>query len=131
MGTDVKFELPWPPSVNRYYRHVGPRVLISREGRRFRMMCVSRLAGAFPKLRGRVMMKGEFYPPDSRRRDLDNVLKCTLDSLVHAGLMADDSQIKRIDIEMMSPVPPEGLVYIELQEINEPRKQNGNRVCLN
>ena len=122
MGADVKFELPWPPSVNRYYRHVGPRVLISREGRRFRMMCVSRLAGAFPKLAGRVKLKGEFYPPDSRRRDLDNVLKCTLDSLVHAGLMEDDSQIKHIDIEMMSPVPPEGLVYIELEEANQPRK---------
>ena len=131
MGETVKFELPWPPSVNRYYRHVGPRVLISREGRRFRRMCVSRLAGQFRKLAGKVSLVGEFYPPDSRRRDLDNVLKCTLDSLVHAGLMADDSQIKRIDIEMMSPVPPEGLVYIELQEINEPRKQNGNRVCLN
>lgn len=133
MGEAVKFELPWPPSVNRYYRHVGPRVLISREGRRFRRMCVSRLAGAFPKLAGGVKLTGEFYPPDSRRRDLDNILKCTLDSLVHAGLMEDDSQIKRIDIRMEAPVPPEGLVYIELEEIedNEFQKKNGKRVCSN
>lgn len=131
MGEAVKFELPWPPSVNRYYRHVGPRVLISREGRRFRRMCVSRLAGAFPKLADTVKLTGEFYPPDARRRDLDNILKCTLDSLVHAGLMEDDSQIKRIDIRMEDPVPPEGLVYIELEEINEPGKKNGNRTCSN
>ena len=123
MGTDVKFELPWPPSLNRYYRHVGPRVLISREGRRFRRMCVSRLAGKFPKLAGKVKLTGEFYPPDSRRRDLDNVLKCTLDSLVHAGLLVDDSQIKHIDVKMEEPVPPDGLVYIELEKINGTKKE--------
>ena len=115
MGEAISFELPWPPSVNRYYRHVGPRVLISREGRRYRMMCVSRLGGVFPKLEGKVKLTGEFYPPDARKRDLDNVLKCMIDSLVHAGLMRDDSQIKHIDVQMMSPVPPEGAVYIKLE----------------
>ena len=119
MGEAISFELPWPPSVNRYYRHVGPRVLISREGRRYRMMCVSRLGGVFPKLEGKVKLTGEFYPPDARKRDLDNVLKCMIDSLVHAGLMRDDSQIKHIDVQMMSPVPPEGGVYIKLEEISK------------
>lgn len=119
---EVNFEIPWPPSVNRYYRHVGPRVLISREGRRFRRMCVSRLAGQFRKLAGKVKFTAEFYPPDSRRRDLDNVLKCTLDALVHAGLMEDDSQIKHLDVRMGEPVPPEGLVYIRLEEIAETKK---------
>ena len=119
MGEAITFELPWPPSVNRYYRHVGPRVLISREGRRYRMMCVSRLGGVFPKLEGKVKLTGEFYPPDARKRDLDNVLKCMIDSLVHAGLMRDDSQIKHIDVQMMSPIPPEGAVYIKLEEISK------------
>ena len=119
MGEAISIELPWPPSVNRYYRHVGPRVLISREGRRYRMMCVSRLGGVFPKLEGKVKLTGEFYPPDARKRDLDNVLKCMIDSLVHAGLMRDDSQIKHIDVQMMSPVPPEGAVYIKLEEISK------------
>ena len=81
------------------------------------MMCVSRLGGVFPKLEGKVKLTGEFYPPDARKRDLDNVLKCMIDSLVHAGLMRDDSQIKHIDVQMMSPVPPEGAVYIKLEEI--------------
>jgi hypothetical protein len=47
--------------------------------------------------------------------------------------MEDDSQIKRIDIRMEAPVPPEGLVYIELEEIedNEFQKKNGKRVCSN
>ena len=37
---DVRLELPFPPSVNRYWRHVGMgggvRVLLSREGRRYK-----------------------------------------------------------------------------------------------
>jgi len=33
------------------------------------------------------------FPPDRRRRDLDNLLKSVLDALEHAGLYADDSQI--------------------------------------
>lgn len=115
---EMSFDLPWPPSVNRYYRHVGPRVLISREGRKFRMMTVSRLSGRFPKLTGHIALFGDFYPPDARRRDLDNVLKCTLDSLVHAGLMDDDSQIKHIDIRMLEPIQPDGLVHIQLKETN-------------
>ena len=82
------------------------------------MMCVSRLGGTCPKLAGRLMLSGDFYPPDARRRDLDNLLKCTLDSLVHAGLLEDDSQIKHIDIRMRDPVPPDGRVYLELKELN-------------
>ena len=31
----IEVELPFPPSVNHYHRRVGPRTLISREGRRF------------------------------------------------------------------------------------------------
>src|SRR5574344_730625 len=70
----VSFELPWPPSLNRYYRHVGPRVLISREGRQYRMKTVSRLGGAFPKFTASVRLKAELFPPDKRRRDIDNSL---------------------------------------------------------
>lgn len=112
----IDFELPWPPSVNRYYRHVGPRVLISREGRRYRMMCVSRLGGRFGRFAGRIRLTAEFYPPDARRRDLDNLLKCTLDTLVHAGLMVDDAQIKEIAARMLDPLPPDGLAHITLEE---------------
>ncbi len=36
--------------------------------------------------------------PDNRCRDLDNLLKATLDSLAHAGVYADDSQIRRLTL---------------------------------
>lgn len=115
---EVSFELPWPPSVNRYYRHVGPRVLISRAGRQYRTMCVSRLAGRFPRSSGQLRLSVEFYPPDNRRRDLDNLLKCLQDSLQCAGLYEDDSQIKELHLEMCPPWPPEGKVHVRIASLS-------------
>lgn len=114
----VEFDVPWPPSLNRYYRHVGPRVLISREGRRYRRMAVSRLGGLFKKLSGAVSLSLDCYPPDRRRRDVDNILKCLLDSLVHAGVMEDDSLVRRLHMEMREPIP-EGLVHVHIAPIPE------------
>ena len=52
LGAEViELELPFPPSVNHYYRRVGPRTLISREGRRFRergLLRSSRRSGVRP-----------------------------------------------------------------------------------
>lgn len=39
-----EIELPYPPSINHYWRRVGSRTLISREGRRFRERVVAILA---------------------------------------------------------------------------------------
>ena len=114
----VEFDLPWPPSVNRYYRHVGHCVLISREGRKYRTMCVSRLGGLFDKFSGAVALSLDCYPPDRRRRDIDNILKCLLDSLVNAGVLEDDSLIKRLHMEMREPIP-EGFVHVHIAPIPE------------
>ena len=117
---DAEFDLPWPPSVNNYYRHVGPRVLISREGRKYRRMAVSRLGGLFDKFSGAVALSLDCYPPDRRRRDIDNILKCLLDSLVNAGVMEDDSLVKRLHMEMLEPIP-EGLVHVHIAPLPERR----------
>ena len=116
--------LGFPPSVNRYYRHVGPRVLISREGRTYRMACVSRLGGIRP-LEGDLALTVHLYPPDLRRRDADNCLKCLQDSLVHAGAMRDDSQIKILHVEMLEPVPG-GRAHVVL-ETKEEHERSKNR----
>ena len=99
----LELELPWPPSVNHYYRHVGPRVLISRDGRKYR---------------GPVELFIELYPPDNRRRDVDNSLKCLLDTFTHAGLYGDDSQIQRLIITKREPMPPNGMAYVRINEWN-------------
>ena len=116
----AEFELPWPPSVNHYYRHVGPRVLISRDGRKYRETLVAKFRDyPHPMFKGPIGLYAEFYPPDMRRRDLDNLLKCVQDSLQHAGLYEDDAQISQINILKKEPMPPDGLVYVRLQDYHD------------
>lgn len=92
----MKLTLPFPPSVNHYYRRVGPRTLISREGRAYRKGVCALLGGGGPRKPpsgGRIALCMDAFPPDRRRRDLDNTLKAVCDSLQHAGMYEDDSQI--------------------------------------
>ena len=102
----TELELPYPPSVNHYYRRVGPRTLISREGRKFRRNVCSLLAAAgITPLTGRLRVEIEVYPPDRRRRDIDNVQKALLDALQHGGAFHDDGQIVQLKIEKRRCVP--------------------------
>ena len=120
MVTRLEATLKFPPSVNQYYRVLGSRVLISREGRKYRMMTVSRLGGTKP-LDGDLALTVHLYPPDRRRRDADNCMKCLQDSLVHAGAMRDDSQVKILHIEMLDPIPG-GKVYIVIEKKEDYRR---------
>lgn len=100
----LRFVLPFPPSVNRYYRHVGYRTLLSRGGREYRKRVCSLLAGRVGQpLSGRLEVQLDLYPPDRRRRDWDNFQKGIWDALQQAGVYQDDSQIKRAVIEMHGP----------------------------
>lgn len=108
-------ELPWPPSVNHYYRRVGYRTLISREGRKYRneVCAILRNLHLSPFV-GELAMTVDAYPPDKRRRDADNLLKSLLDSMQHAGAYHDDSQIKKLTIEIRKPNRPNGTVIVRL-----------------
>lgn len=112
----TELSLPYPPSVNSYYRHVGRRVLISREGRVFRRrVCAILAAGRVRPLAGPLELEIDVHPPDRRRRDLDNVQKALLDALEKGGAYGDDSQIARMVIERKCPCPG-GRVVVRLQE---------------
>jgi Holliday junction resolvase RusA-like endonuclease len=96
----LELELPYPPSVNHYWRRVGARTLISRGGRAFRQAVCSILAarGVQP-IDGPLAVEVTVHPPDRRRRDIDNLQKALLDALAHGGAYRDDSQIARLTIE--------------------------------
>lgn len=94
--------LPYPPSLNRYYRTFQGRVLIAKDGREYRKQVAAMLhdrCGAKPEpLRGALQCSLEAYMPDNRRRDLDNLLKAMLDALTHGGVWEDDSQVEDLRI---------------------------------
>ena len=93
----MMLELPYPPSLNRYWRNLGDRVLISKAGRAYRANVLAavfeQLGAGRTRVDARLKVEITVYPPDRRRRDLDNVCKAVLDSLAHAGVYGDDSQI--------------------------------------
>ena len=102
----LELELPYPPSVNHYYRHVGPKTIISREGRLYRQNIMAALAGfGVQRMEGPLEVCIALFPPDRRRRDIDNAQKALLDSLQHAGVYRDDSQVRKLVAEMCDPVP--------------------------
>lgn len=98
-------ELPFPPSVNTYWRHpttgrLAGRHLISEKGREYRQAVIAE-AGRYQlaKMQGKLSVHIDAFPPDNRRRDLDNMMKGLLDGLVHAQVIEDDSQIDKLSIE--------------------------------
>ena len=101
--------LPYPPSVNTYWRHVGPRVLVSKHGRQYRTeVCKQLRTKRIRPIEGDLIVDITINPPDRRRRDVDNVLKALLDSLQFGGAFEDDSQIVRLTIEKHEPLPKRG-----------------------
>jgi Holliday junction resolvase RusA-like endonuclease len=116
----IQVTLPYPPSVNHYWRHVGPRVLISRAGREFREHVRSVLAawGGRP-MAGPLRLVVDLFPPDRRRRDCDNALKALLDALQHGGAYADDSQIVKLEVSKHGPVAG-GETVVRVEEWDSP-----------
>lgn len=91
---EVTLELPFPPSVNTYWRSFKGRVLLSENGRKYKVSVFEAvlLAGR-KRFAGNIKVEIAANQPDNRRRDLDNYLKAPLDALMAAGMYEDDSQI--------------------------------------
>lgn len=114
----VELTLPWPPSVNHYWRNVGGKTLISAEGRAYRLAVSDQvlLQRGAKQLAGRLAVQITAHVPDKRRRDLDNLLKGVLDSMTHAGVWLDDSQIDDLRITRASIG---GMVKVAVRSVHE------------
>ncbi len=79
---------------------------------------VRSLVGRFAPYEGPVRIDLEYYPPDNRRRDFDNLFKCVLDSLEYASVVKNDAQFKRGSWTSFEPRPG-GEVYAEITPIDD------------
>ena len=116
-----RFELPYPPTVNTYWRSVvvDGRALyhVSTQGKKYQKT-VSKL---FTIQRGRMMFgnlkfQADFHAPDRRRRDLDNLLKSIIDALAVAGAYENDDQIQEIHVRFGKPLKG-GMAYVTLAQL--------------
>ena len=123
----LKFELPYPPSVNHAWRmiRVGNRcrMVQSREGRAYRRHACAQLASlGRPMLACPVRVHVTLHPPDRRKRDADNALKALLDALQHGGVLCDDSQIQDLRVLKGERVKG-GSAAIEIHPIQPSEKE--------
>jgi len=91
MGKKLEVRLPWPPSVNHYWKARGNRRFISSAARAWLDEAVMLLRASRVHFDGPVRVSLFLSPPDRRRRDGDNLEKAIMDSLVKAGVIRDDS----------------------------------------
>ena len=113
----VTLTLPWPPSVNKYWRTFQGRMIISAEGRSYRKAVADQVLiqrGA-KHYAGKLCVVIEAFKPDNRRRDLDNLLKAVLDGCTHAGVWEDDSNI--VDLRIYWADTVGGMLKVKVSEV--------------
>lgn len=69
------------------------------------------------KIKGDLLACVTRYPPDKRKRDIDNTNKCLFDSLSKSGVIGDDSQIK-ISLHADADVIKGGCVVVDLYQMS-------------
>ena len=108
MARSQTYRLPWPPSVNTYWRK-GPKVTyLSPKAKAFREDVLDALAGEEWEVPcfSRLGVHIELTLPDRRKRDIDNHIKAVLDALQHAGVFEDDEQVDELRVKRLHVEPP-------------------------
>ena len=112
----IQFKIPYPPSVNHYYlRNKFGGIRVGDNGKAFRKdvavwyyntttakhIDASKVLYQNDKLDVTITA----YFPDNRKRDVDNILKATLDAITHIrdyklceSPWSDDSQIYKLTV---------------------------------
>lgn len=121
--------LPWPPSVNSYWRHVmvkgQPVTMLSKAGRDYRTTAAGELLiqnAPCLNLSERLAVHIKAYPPDKRKRDLDNLPKGVLDALTNASVWKDDSQVDDLRVTR-ERIVKDGLVEITIATAKQPQQE--------
>ena len=120
----VTLTLPYPPSLNHAWRHVGTRTLLSAAGRAYRRTIATAVLAKWPHavprpLVGRLAVQTTIHAPDHRARDLDNVFKAVGDALQHAGVYMNDSQIDDLHVLRGAVTPRQGSIVVQITQITE------------
>lgn len=128
--TRATLTLPWPPTMNLYWRSryiPGKKpgqpgfisVYVSDEGKAFQLNVQAAVLGqGWPRFfEDRITVDIVAHAPDRRDRDLDNLLKPTLDALANAGVYTNDAQIDRVQIARGTVRPKGGSLVVTITSV--------------
>lgn len=111
--SEYEFTLPWPPSVNGYWRSFGGRQIISKRGREYVKSvndAMSELGLCGELLTQPLSVSIELNPPTLRRYDIDNFTKGVFDALSKCEFWVDDEQVVSLSIKKGVKTPPGNVV---------------------
>ena len=117
----IQLKVPFPNSTNSHWKIARGRHYISQKGVKFRQDVLNkvRLQGIKP-FTGRLCVEVNLYPPDKRKRDIDNFGgKSLMDALMHAGVFVDDEQIDKLIVERKEIVKG-GQCIVHIKEHEKP-----------
>jgi crossover junction endodeoxyribonuclease RusA len=104
-GGELRLELPWPPSINHYWRRHGHVIHVSTAGTRFARLCCLAVRAQFHSapINQPVAVLVEAWAPKrgpygNCGYDVDNRLKPLLDALTKAELWTDDKFVRDLRI---------------------------------
>lgn len=101
----VTLDLPWPPSANHFQGQKFGKRFLSAKTKAFRLRVSEEVAKSnLAPLTQALEVFLALYPPDKRKRDIDNYIKQTFDALQHAGVFEDDSQINKLTVIKHKPI---------------------------
>jgi crossover junction endodeoxyribonuclease RusA len=104
--------------VNRMWRSVGGRTMLSAQGRAY----FTRAFSALPHERvdaheGRLAVTLALVPPSKAALDIDNRVKAVFDACTHGKVWLDDSQVDEMHAYRMPPDPENPHVRIMILEL--------------
>jgi crossover junction endodeoxyribonuclease RusA len=110
-------ELPFPPSVNTYWRHSQRGTYLSPQGKAFRVNALAAIKSQDIRQFGeaRVKVQISLHRGDKRDYDVDNYSKGVLDALTHSGVLADDEQVDELRI-VRGEIAKDGACYVTIKE---------------
>ena len=102
MSNDIilSLPLPWPPTINTYWRNVNGRTLLSKKGREYKRTVWQAVAEGGGRLRLACPIAVEIvlHPPTKAKMDIDNRIKALLDAMQDASVYVDDSQVEHLTV---------------------------------
>jgi crossover junction endodeoxyribonuclease RusA len=115
----IKLLLPYPPSMNTYWRNFRGRTVLSKKGREYKVAVQEYvIEHDIPSVHDmRISVLLILRPRDKRIIDIDNRIKAVLDSLEEAGVYLNDAQIDRLEIIRGTQVKG-GAIHVFISEIN-------------
>ena len=128
MFPTIILDLPAPNSTNHHWKHEGGSHRVSDEAKAFRteVAWIVKMRRVMAPPGVRLSVGVQYFPPDRKRRDLDNFCgKSLLDALVYAKVIEDDSLIDELVATRM-PVFPGGKCKVFISQFVPMTQEDAN-----